>query len=64
MTNNTAAALIKQEEFFNDSNMDYGFQEGAVHWWDAMPTNLYNALPRILSKKEEPVEEIRKSLNL
>ena len=30
-----------------DSSSTDGFQENAVHWWDAMPANLYNGLPRI-----------------
>ena len=52
MTDNMAAGLLEQEDMFNDSNMDYGFQNGAVHWWDAMPTNLYNGLPRIFPVSE------------
>lgn len=47
MVNNMANGLLEQPDVFGDANMDYGFQEGAVHWWDAIPTNLYNALPKI-----------------
>ena len=47
MTDNMANGLLEQSDLFNDSNMDYGFQNGAVHWWDAMPANLYNGLPHL-----------------
>lgn len=49
MVNNMVSGLLKQPDVFNDTNLDYGFQEDAVHWWDAMPTNLYNGLPRIFA---------------
>lgn len=45
MTNNLVSAISTKKNIFNDSNFKYNIQKGAIHWWEAVPEDIYNALP-------------------